>query len=123
MAEDLDEKYKRLSKRRDVLNQDKNRIEAELEARKRALRVQMETAKKEGYNPDSLKDDIRKSEEILALKLDNFEAELDQATAAKAAGAGTRNPARVSRPRKPLCLGPSLSAAGDRNRRTAACGA
>jgi DNA repair exonuclease SbcCD ATPase subunit len=77
--EDLDEKYKRLSRRRDSLQQDKTRIEAELEARKRALKSQMEAAKKEGYNPDNLQEDIRKNEEILALKLDNFEAELADA--------------------------------------------
>lgn len=79
MAEDLDEKYKRLSRRRDSLHQDKTRIEAELETRKRSLRLQMEAAKKEGYNPDNLMEEIRKSEEVLALKLDNFQAELDEA--------------------------------------------
>ncbi len=77
--DDLDEKYKRLSRRRDSLQQDKTRIEAELEARKRALKNQMEAAKREGYNPDNLQEDIRKNEEILALKLDNFEAELADA--------------------------------------------
>jgi hypothetical protein len=77
--EDLDEKYKRLSKRRDLLNQHKTRIEAELEARKRALRAQMEAAKKEGYNPNNLKEDIRRSEEVLSLKLNNLEAELNEA--------------------------------------------
>lgn len=77
--EDLDEKYKRLTQRRDKLQRDKDRIEAELEARKRNLRTQMEAAKKEGFNPDNLRDDIKRSEEILALKLDNFEAELVEA--------------------------------------------
>jgi len=77
--DDLDEKYKRLTQRRDTLQKDKNRIEAELEARKRNLKTQMEAAKKEGFNPDNLKEDIRRSEEILVLKLDNFEAELDEA--------------------------------------------
>ena len=77
--DDLDEKYKRLSRRRDSLQQDKTRIEAELEVRKRALKNQMEAAKREGYNPDNLQEDIRKNEEILALKLDNFEAELADA--------------------------------------------
>lgn len=77
--EDLDAKYKRLTQRRDSLQKDKNRIEAELEARRRNLKTQMEAAKKEGFNPDNLREDIRKSEEVLALKLDNFEAELDDA--------------------------------------------
>jgi len=80
--EDLDEKYKRLTQRRDALQKDKTRIEAELEARKRNLKAQMEAAKKEGFNPDNLRDDIRKSEEVLALKLDNFEIELDEAESA-----------------------------------------
>ena len=77
--EDLDEKYKCLTQRRDALQKDKTRVEAELEARKRNLKAQMEAAKKEGFNPDNLRDDIRKSEEILALKLDNFKIELDDA--------------------------------------------
>lgn len=77
--EDLDEKYKRLTQRRDSLQKDHNRVQAELEARKRNLKTQMEAAKKEGFNPDNLREDIRKSEEILALKLDNFAAELDDA--------------------------------------------
>jgi len=77
--DDLDERYKQLTQRRDSLQKDKNRIEAELEARRRNLKTQMEAAKKEGFNPDNLREDIRKSEEVLALKLDNFEAELDEA--------------------------------------------
>ncbi len=77
--EDLDERYKRLVQRRDTLQQNKNRIEAELEARKRNLKAQMEAAKKEGFNPDLLPEEIRRSEEVLILKLDNFEAELDEA--------------------------------------------
>lgn len=76
---DLDAKYKRLVQRRDSLQKDKNRIEAELEARRRTLKAQMEAAKNEGFNPDNLREDIRRNEEILALKLDNFEVELDEA--------------------------------------------
>lgn len=77
--DDLDVRYKKLTERRNVLEKDKNRIEAELEARKRNLKTQMEEAKKEGFNPNNLRDDIRQSEEVLAIKLDNFEAELDEA--------------------------------------------
>lgn len=77
--EDLDDKYKRLSQRRDQLQKDKTRIEAELEARKRSLKAQMEAAKKEGFNPNNLPEEIRRNEEILMIKLDNFETELDEA--------------------------------------------
>jgi chaperonin cofactor prefoldin len=77
--EDLDERYKTLSHRRDTLQKNKNRIEAELEARKRNLKAQMEEAKKAGFNPDNLQEDIRRSEEVLLIKLDNFEAELEEA--------------------------------------------
>jgi hypothetical protein len=78
-SESIEERYKTLVQRREVLQQNKNRIEAELEARKRSLKSQMELAKKEGFNPDNLKEDIRKSEEILSIKLDNFQIELDEA--------------------------------------------
>lgn len=78
-TEDLAERYKSLSQRRDTLMRDKNKIEAELEARKRNLKAKMEEAKKEGFNPDSLADDIKRSEEVLRLKVDNFETELDEA--------------------------------------------
>ena len=49
-------------------------------------------------------------------RLRDFQAGLDQAAADEAARAGTRNAARISRPRKPLRLGKALSAAGDRRR-------
>ena len=77
--EDLDTKYKNLCQRRDLLQRDKDRIEAELEARKRALKTQMEAAIKDGFNPDTLQEDIKRSEEVMTLKLGNFEAELNEA--------------------------------------------
>ena len=78
-VEELDVKYKTLCQRRDVLQRDKDKIEAELEARKRALKAQMEAAVNDGFNPDTLKDDIKRNEEVLTLKLGNFEAELNGA--------------------------------------------
>lgn len=75
----LDDKYKSLSTRREALQQSKTRIEAELEARKRALKAHMDAAKKDGFDPNTLREDIKRIQEVLAIKLDNFEAELDEA--------------------------------------------
>ena len=77
-VENLDIKYKNLCQKRDVLQRDKDKIEAELEARKRALKAEMEAAINDGFDPNTLSEDIRRSEEVLILKLSNFEAELNE---------------------------------------------
>lgn len=79
MVEDIDSRYKILVQRRNDLHNDKTRIEAELEARKRNLKAQMEAAKKEGFDPNNLAEEIRRNEEVLIIKLDNFETELNEA--------------------------------------------
>lgn len=79
--EDIDARYKALLKRRDALQQSKVLVEAELAARKRALKEAMEECKKAGFNPDNLQDEIHRAKEVLAIKLDNFAADLDAAEA------------------------------------------
>lgn len=75
-VEDMDTRYKKLLKRRDAVQQNKIRVEAELSARKRALKEAMEECKKAGFNPDDLPEEIARAKEVLSIKLDNFDADL-----------------------------------------------
>lgn len=76
---DLYNRHKRLLARRDELQQDKARIEATLEARKKDLKSLLDKARSNGFDPNNLEDEIKRAKEVLRLKLDNFEAELDEA--------------------------------------------
>lgn len=78
-VEDIDARYKNLSARKDVLQRNKDKIEAELEARQRSLKNLLDEARKDGYNPANLKEEIQRAEEVLIIKLDNFETELNEA--------------------------------------------
>jgi chaperonin cofactor prefoldin len=69
-------KYKELSAKRETLVTNKMKVDAELAARKRALRDAMEECKKMGFNPDTLAEDIKKMKEVLNVKLSVFEADL-----------------------------------------------
>jgi hypothetical protein len=75
----MDAEYRNLVARRDSLQQDKARIEATLDARRKDLKSLLDQARKEGFDPDNLKDEIRRLKEVLRLKLDNFSTELDEA--------------------------------------------
>jgi len=78
--EAMDTEYKRLVSRRDVLQQDKARIEATLDARRKDLKNLLDQARKDGFDPDNLKEEIRRAKEVLRLKLDNFNTELEEAS-------------------------------------------
>jgi ribosome recycling factor len=80
--EDVDVRFKTLLKRKETVQQSKVQVEAELSARKRALKEAMEACKKAGYDPDNLQDEISRAKEVLAIKLDNFSADIDAAEAA-----------------------------------------
>ena len=72
-------KYKKLQEKRTKLLDDKRRIEAELNARKRALKEALDACRAAGFNPDTLADDIKKLKEVLYVKLNVFEADLADA--------------------------------------------
>lgn len=76
--EQLEADYKRLTSDRDTLVANKMKLEAELGTRKRQLAELLEEfkAKHPDKNPNNLAEDIRHLEEVLALKLSNFDAEL-----------------------------------------------
>jgi chaperonin cofactor prefoldin len=69
-------KYKKLQEKRTKLLDDKRRIEAELNARKRALKDALDACRSAGFNPDTLAEDIKKLKEVLYVKLNVFEADL-----------------------------------------------
>lgn len=79
-VEDLHGRFRTLCARRDDLQQGKARIEATLEARKKDLKNLLDKARADGFDPNNLEDDIKRAKEVFRLKLDNFEAELDEAS-------------------------------------------
>lgn len=76
-VEELESRYKALVQRCSGLEREKNEVEAEIAARRRSLKLAMEQAREEGFDPDALPEDIRRDKEIFASKLDIFETDLD----------------------------------------------
>lgn len=76
---DIEKKYQELNSRRETLLASKLKIEAELAARKRALKEAMDECKKLGLNPDTLADDLKTMREVLNVKISVFEADLNSA--------------------------------------------
>jgi uncharacterized protein (UPF0335 family) len=75
----LETRHQNLTQKRVELQSYKVQIEAELAARKRELKKLMKQARESGFDPDNLKEDIRRKEQVLALKLDAYEADLTAA--------------------------------------------
>lgn len=77
--EDLETRYKTLTQRGGILSQDKVRVDAAQTENKRTLKNIMEECKKNNWDPNTIQDDIRRAKEVLSLKLDNYESELNAA--------------------------------------------
>lgn len=77
--DEIDAEYKTLSARREQIVQNKLRLEAECNTRKRLLREAMQECKDAGFDPNNLQDEIRRAKEVLTTKMDIFRAELDAA--------------------------------------------
>jgi hypothetical protein len=76
----LEEKASKLSTRVEALEKAKLAIEAERDARKRALKALMDECKKElGIDPNDLEDEIKKSKEVLSVKLQIIERDVEVA--------------------------------------------
>jgi chromosome segregation ATPase len=78
-VEELDSRFKLLNQRREVVQQNKIKIEAELNSRKRELKSLMKQAEDAGYDPANLKDEIKRMKQVLVVKLDAFQADLEAA--------------------------------------------
>jgi len=74
--EEIETRYKDLVSRKDALSTNKVKVEAEHAALKRQLKDAMEEAKKAGFDPNNLQEEIRHAKEVLLLKMDNFAADL-----------------------------------------------
>jgi len=77
--DELEARYEGLTKRRQELADKKAAVVAELAARRRALKTLMEKAREEGFDPDNLAADIKHLSQVITVKLDNFEADIDAA--------------------------------------------
>jgi septal ring factor EnvC (AmiA/AmiB activator) len=77
--EELERRHKSLTERRDELQRGKDKVEAELSAHKRSLKALMDKARKEGFDPDNLQEEVRKLTRVVSVKQDTFEAELTTA--------------------------------------------
>lgn len=78
-VEEFEARYNSLVKRGNDLERDKNKVEAELSSRRRSLKDNMEQARKDGFDPNQLPEEIRRSKEVLATKLDLYSTDLDAA--------------------------------------------
>jgi chromosome segregation ATPase len=77
--QDLEARYEAANARYEALEKNKVQIEAEMAARKRELKKLMQQARDAGYDPDNLKEDIQRKRQVLAVKLDGFEADMNTA--------------------------------------------
>src|SRR5512135_225685 len=70
--------YETLVTKRDTLSQNKVKLEAELSARKRALKKVMDETREAGYDPDKIKEELQRAEEVVRLKMEVFKTELEE---------------------------------------------
>ena len=77
--DDIEQRWKDLTERRDTFVQNKTRVETILDARQKALKEAIAACKAAGLDPDTLVDDIIRAKEVLSLKLDTFSADLASA--------------------------------------------
>lgn len=75
-VDELEARYNRLTDRAQALERSVTKVEADLEAHKRALKKSMDECREEGFDPNNLKDEISHFMEVISLKLDTFEADL-----------------------------------------------
>lgn len=75
-VEELEQRFRTLKARREILINNVQSLTAEHNARKRSLKEALDEAKEKGFNPENMAEELRKCKEILSLKIDNFEADL-----------------------------------------------
>lgn len=70
--------YEGLTTKRETLAQNKLKVEAELSARKRALKTVMDDTRKAGYDPEKIGEELQRAKEVVMLKMNVFKAELEE---------------------------------------------
>lgn len=78
-VEDLERTHKACVQRKQALETNKARVDAELSVRKKALKEAMEDCKKDGFNPDTIEQDIKHMKQVVSVKLETFSADLTAA--------------------------------------------
>lgn len=74
---DIESRYKDLCRRRDSLKSDHGVVMAHLEARQAALKKLMDECRALGYDPENLPEKIRREKQVIKVKLDNLEADIE----------------------------------------------
>ena len=74
--EDIEKRYKELKTRCQEATDNKTKITTVLDMRRKDLKDKMQTCRDDGYNPESLEQDIARACEVLDIKMNNAEADL-----------------------------------------------
>ena len=75
-VEEIEAEYKRLNQRRDTITNDKMQVVAELGSTRRDLKATMEECRKANIDPDNIQEEIRRSREVLGIKMNTYEADI-----------------------------------------------
>jgi chaperonin cofactor prefoldin len=78
-AEEIQHHFNDLQKRISAHVSNRNKIEAALSERRRTLRENIEECRKEGFDPDTLGEDIKKKKEVLGTRYNILRADLETA--------------------------------------------
>lgn len=78
---ELESRYKEFTRRRDRLQQNKMLVEAEHASRLRELKNLYKQAEEAGFDPNNIKEELRRRTQVLVVKLDTFQADLEAAEA------------------------------------------
>lgn len=77
-VEELELKVKSLNQQRDIQQRMKDKIEAHKDAARKNLKDLLDGARKAGFDPENLQEEIRHSKEVLVVKINTFAADLDE---------------------------------------------
>lgn len=74
-------RYKDLVTRADAVNNAKIRLEAKRDSARSQLKEAMDEAKEAGLDPNNIEEEVQKAQQVLTIKLDNFQADVEAAEA------------------------------------------
>lgn len=80
-VDELEQMYKGLEGRRSAVQNDVNRVTAALDERRRTLKATIAECKKEGFDPDTLPQDIQHLKQVLMTKMEVLGADLAETEA------------------------------------------
>jgi hypothetical protein len=77
--EEIEQRWKRLTSRREDIIRSKTKVETILDSRKKILKETISACRVAGFDPDTLVEEVRRKKQVLSLKLDAFDADLTSA--------------------------------------------